>query len=90
MAQPHLARLAVDAAENWAGRLAVRSALDGSVTNQGVPRYRALASRRLETLEVGQPDAETLLLRNRTTVLLLHMVEAAGPVSITRPTWSTR
>ena len=46
------------------------------MTNQGVPRYRALASRHLETLEVGQPDAETLLLR-RTTQSLLHLVEAA-------------
>ena len=78
MAQPHLAGLAVEVTpENWSGRLTVRSALDGSVTNQGVPRYRALASRHLETLEVGQPDAETLLLRSRTTQSLLHVVEAA-------------
>jgi trehalose/maltose hydrolase-like predicted phosphorylase len=55
MAQPHLAGLAVEVtAENWAGRLMVCSALDGSVTNQGVPRYRALASQHLATLEVGQ------------------------------------
>ena len=78
MAQPHLAGLAVEVtAENWSGRLTVRSALDGSVINHGVPRYRALASRHLETLEVGEPDAETLLLRSRTTQSLLHVVEVA-------------
>ena len=78
MAQPHLAGLAVEVtAENWSGRLTVRSALDGSVINHGVPRYRALASRHLETLEVGEPDAETLVLRSRTTQSLLHVVEVA-------------
>ena len=31
-------------AENWSGRLEVRSEIDGTVTNSGVPRYRELAS----------------------------------------------
>jgi trehalose/maltose hydrolase-like predicted phosphorylase len=33
--------------ENWSGRLHVRSEIDGTVTNSGVPRYRELASRHL-------------------------------------------
>ncbi len=33
--------------ENWWGRLRVRSEIDGTVTNDGVPRYRKLADRHL-------------------------------------------
>src|SRR5688572_9833504 len=37
MANPHIAGLAVElVAENWSGRLTVRSALDGSIINNGV------------------------------------------------------
>ncbi len=78
MAHPHLAGLAVEvSAENWSGRLTVRSALDGSVINHGVPRYRALASQHLDTFEAGQPDAETMVLRSRTTQSFLHVAEVA-------------
>jgi trehalose/maltose hydrolase-like predicted phosphorylase len=31
--------------ENWSGLLRIRSELDGTVTNSGVPRYRGLACR---------------------------------------------
>jgi alpha,alpha-trehalase len=78
MAHPHIAGLAVAlVAENWSGRLTVRSALDGSVINDGVPRYRDLASQHLDTLEVEQPDAETMFLRSRTHQSFLHVAEAA-------------
>ena len=41
MADPHLAGLETTVVpENWSGRLEVRSALDGRVTNAGVERYR--------------------------------------------------
>jgi alpha,alpha-trehalase len=49
MADAHLAGLSVElTAEDWSGRLTVRSGLDGSVVNSGVARYRDLASRHLE------------------------------------------
>jgi alpha,alpha-trehalase len=78
MANPHLAGLTVAlSAENWLGHLTVRSALDGGVTNDGVPRYRELASQHLDTLDVAQPEAETIFLHSRTSQSLLHVAEAA-------------
>lgn len=48
MADPHLAALEVALTPcNWAGRLEVRSLVDGGVTNRNVPAYRALAGRHL-------------------------------------------
>ena len=78
MANPHVAALAVNlTAENWSGRLTVRSALDGRVINDGVPRYRELASQHLDILEVEQPDADTLFLHCQTLQSFLHVAEAA-------------
>ncbi len=43
MAEPHLAALETTIVpEDWSGRLEIRSALDGTVTNAGVARYRNL------------------------------------------------
>lgn len=54
MKQPHLAALEMTLrAENWSGTATLRSALDGSVVNSGVPRYRDLNSKHLEVLEKG-------------------------------------
>ena len=39
--------------ENWSGTLHVRSALDGTVINGGVARYRKLASKHLTPMETG-------------------------------------
>lgn len=78
MAEPHLGALCVElTAEDWSGRLTVRSALDAGVTNQGVARYRALASRHLEVLARDRLDADTLLLRCRTTQSQLLLAQAA-------------
>jgi alpha,alpha-trehalase len=52
---------------DWQGRITVKAGLDGSVTNAGVDRYKALASRHLETLETRALDDETIFLRSRTT-----------------------
>ena len=55
MADPHLAGLETTVVpENWSGRLEVRSALDGRVTNAGVERYRALDGRHLAPVEAGE------------------------------------
>ena len=78
MADPHLAALSVElTAEDWSGRLTVRSALDGSVTNSGVARYRDLANRHLEILELNHLGADTLILRCRTSQSLLAVAQAA-------------
>jgi len=88
MRQPHLAALEVRLTpENWAGTLTLRSALDGSVVNAGVERYRELAGRHLETLATGAPDGVTWLRsrmrQSRTEVGLAARVtvEAAGAVA---------
>jgi alpha,alpha-trehalase len=47
-------------AEDWAGRLEVRSAIDGEVVNGGVPRYADLANRHLTHLERGAVDDESV------------------------------
>jgi len=51
--------------ENWSGRLGVRAGLDGSVTNWGVKRYRALEGRHLETLATDCGDDGVVALRSR-------------------------
>jgi alpha,alpha-trehalase len=78
MADPHCAGLSVElTAENWAGELTVRSALDGSVINSGVARYRDLASRHLEVLEIAHPDTDVMLLRTITSQSRLAIAQAA-------------
>ena len=52
---------------DWQGRITVKAGLDGSVINAGVDRYKALASRHIETLETKALDPETIFLRSRTT-----------------------
>ena len=78
MADQHLAGLAIElTAEDWSGRLTVRSALDGSVINSGVARYRALASRHLEVLELDHLGTDTLFLRCQTNQSLIQVALAA-------------
>ena len=78
MADPHLAGLSVElTAENWAGRLTVCSGLDGGVVNNGVARYRDLASRHLEILERDNLGADALFLRCRTSQSLIQVAMAA-------------
>ena len=78
MADCHLAGLSVEiSAVDWSGELTVRSALDGRVTNDGVARYKELAGRHLETLELDQPDPDTLFLLCRTSQSHIHVAQAA-------------
>lgn len=78
MADPHLAALSVEVtAEDWRGRLTMRSALDGGVTNRGVARYRDLADRHLDILDLVHRGADTLFLRCRTNQSRLTVVQAA-------------
>ncbi len=78
MDDPHLAALEVRLTpENWSGRMTVRSALDGSVINVGVARYRDLNNRHLETLENVQTEEDTILLRSRMVQCRREIVEAS-------------
>ncbi len=78
MADPHIAALSLELTpENWSGRLTVRTALDGAVTNSGVRRYRDLAGRHLETLERHHLGTDIIFLRARTNQSFIQIAEAA-------------
>ena len=63
--------------ENWSGRLRVRSELDGTVQNTGVPRYRELASRHLVLVEARSLDDAAVLLAVETSQSHIRIAEAA-------------
>lgn len=78
MADPHLAALSVElTAEDWEGHVTVRSALDATVTNSGVERYKKLANQHLETLETRDLDSGVIFLRARTNQSLIQISQAA-------------
>ncbi|RKN45967.1 glycoside hydrolase family 65 protein [Streptomyces hoynatensis] len=61
MGDPHLAALRTTfVAEDWSGTVEVESALDGTVVNEGVARYRDLAHRHLTRMTTGtaRPDGD--------------------------------
>ncbi|WP_406403226.1 glycoside hydrolase family 65 protein [Streptomyces uncialis] len=86
MADPHLAVLRTEfTAENWAGSVDVEAALDGSVTNDGVARYRQLDGQHLTDVRTGHgtPDSAWLTCRTRTSAIRVAMASrmtADGPV----------
>jgi alpha,alpha-trehalase len=78
MATPQLAGLQTTiSALNWSGRVTIRSALDGRVTNGGVERYRELAGRHLTRVETTPVDDETILLEAEATQSHIRVAEAA-------------
>ncbi|MDT8320927.1 MAG: glycosyl hydrolase family 65 protein [Xanthomonadales bacterium] len=78
MDKPHLAALeTVIHAEDWSGRIEVRSGLDGRVVNDGVERYRELDSRHLETLAVESVCEDKLSLETRTNQSHIRIAQAA-------------
>ncbi len=62
---------------NWSGRLTIRAALDGTVTNAGVPRYRELDGRHLEPVGAERQDEETVCLIAETRQSRLRVAAAA-------------
>lgn len=62
---------------NSSGPLEVESALDGTVTNSGVPRYSELPSDHLTHVDSVAVDDETMLLNVRTGDSDISIVEAA-------------
>jgi alpha,alpha-trehalase len=78
MGDPHLAAIDYQIVpENWSGRLAVRSLLDGSVTNAGVARYRQLASKHLETVARSAHEESGVVLLVRTVQSRVEMALSA-------------
>jgi trehalose/maltose hydrolase-like predicted phosphorylase len=67
MADPHLAALRTEfTVEADPVDLEVEAALDGGVSNAGVPRYRDLAGRHLTHVHTGEAAPDTVWLRCRT------------------------
>jgi alpha,alpha-trehalase len=62
--------------ENWDGRLAVRSALDGTVTNNNVARYRELGAVHLTPLDSGA-DGDVMWLQVETNQSHVRIATAA-------------
>ena len=78
MAQPHLAALQTTIVpENWSGQIEVRSALDGTVANRGVARYRGLRGDHLQPLETGTTGEDGIYLLVRTNQSGIVIGEAA-------------
>jgi alpha,alpha-trehalase len=78
MAAPNLAALSVElTAEDWAGEITVRTALDGTITNSNVRLDRNLANRHLETLELHPVGADVIFLHVRTSQSHIHVAEVA-------------
>ncbi|MCP1364830.1 glycoside hydrolase family 65 protein, partial [Halomonas sp. BBD48] len=78
MAQPHLGAIEWRIRpENWAGRITVRSALDGRVINAGVERYRQLSSTHLAPLSTDTPGDDTICLQVETRQSKLRIAQAA-------------
>ncbi|MFE9556626.1 glycoside hydrolase family 65 protein [Streptomyces sp. NPDC006703] len=68
MTDPHLAVLRTEfTARGWSGELEVEAALDATVTNAGVERYRALNSCHLTGIDTGTTRPDTVWLRCRTS-----------------------
>jgi alpha,alpha-trehalase len=70
MAEPSLAALETTiVAENWSGPMQIRSAVDGTVTNSGVERYRRLRGDHLVPVSANAvgPETTTVVVQTRTS-----------------------
>ncbi|MEX1288499.1 MAG: glycosyl hydrolase family 65 protein [Acidimicrobiia bacterium] len=79
-------------AKDWSGRLTIRSRIDAGVRNRNVARYRDLADRHLDVLDVCRDPSGHLAVRVRTNQSRIEVVVGARhrvwvddePVSIER------
>jgi len=63
MADPYVAALdSTFVAENWSGRLVVRSGIEGRVANRGVARYAGLGDDHLRVIKTDQCDPRVVAL----------------------------
>jgi trehalose/maltose hydrolase-like predicted phosphorylase len=78
MADMHLAAIEWTLTpENWSGRVEVKSALDGTVQNRGVARYRELNGQHLESLDSSSMDDEGIYLLVQSLQSRIEMAQAA-------------
>jgi trehalose 6-phosphate phosphatase len=77
MGEAHVAGLEMTIRPDWSGRLRIRSELDGTVTNGGVPRYQDFASHHLAPVVTGCPAADSMLLVVETSQSHIRIAEAA-------------
>ncbi|MBM9593106.1 glycoside hydrolase family 65 protein [Roseitranquillus sediminis] len=78
MADPDLAAVELTIVpEGWSGRLDVRSAIHGGVTNWGVERYRDLEGCHLRIIDCAHPEADVVRLHCRTLQSRIEAVIAA-------------
>ena len=63
--------------QNWAGRIYIRSGLDGRIVNAGVERYKALNNKHLQPLESAEVGNDGIFLLMETTQSKLRIAEAA-------------
>jgi len=62
MDNPHLAAIKYTITpQNYSGEIELNSAIDGDIINYGVPRYRALNSKHIETVDCGGDDNKMFL-----------------------------
>ncbi len=75
----HLAGLETTlTAENWSGHLEIKTALDGTVVNNGVKNYRYLNNKHLEAMESSVLDnGDILFLLMQTNQSKIQVAEAA-------------
>ncbi|KUI23090.1 haloacid dehalogenase [Mycobacterium sp. IS-1496] len=78
---PHVGALQTTiVAEDWSGRITVRSTLDGNVTNSLVERYRDLSKEHLDIVERRQLCDDSVLLTVRTSQSRIPVAMAARSV----------
>lgn len=78
MLDMHLAALEWELVpENWSGEIEICSALDGTVVNAGVDRYKKLASLHLDHILTGTFGDDVMVLMVRTNQSGLSVAEAA-------------
>ncbi len=78
MRDPHMAALETTLTpEDWSGSVEFHTALDGTVINAGVARYRHLNSGHLSPVETAATNDDTLYLKVLTTQSQVTVAEAA-------------
>ena len=78
MADPHRAGIEWTLTpQNWSGRVEVISAIDGRVTNRGVPRYLELECRHLDPVSPRTFGAEVIALKAQTRQSNIYISQAA-------------
>jgi alpha,alpha-trehalase len=99
MAEPSLAALETTiVAENWSGPMQIRSAIDGTVTNSGVERYRNLRGDHLVPVSANAvgPETITVVVQTRTSRIRVgvsartRLVRGGEPVPAKRRLVRTR